>query len=230
MKGLALPLLCLWVLSLGVVPLPTVVAADTVQLPKPDFKGKISVEQAMAQKKSVREFGSKPLSLAEISQLLWAANGNLTVDAVTSATTKVVPSAGGLYPLEVFVVCGKDSVTGLSEGVYQYNAAANTLINLGTGDSRLALASACLSQMWMARAPVMLVIGATFARTTVKYGATGTQYVLMEAGNANQNVYLQAESLGLKVSTVGAFQAGQVIAAAKLPNGVTPLLVMPVGK
>jgi SagB-type dehydrogenase family enzyme len=230
MKGFALPLLCFWVLCFGMLPISSSSAADTVQLPKPALTGKMPVEQAMVQKKSAREFSPKPLTLAEVSQLLWAANGNLSLDAVSSATTKVIPSAGGLYPLEVFLVCGKDTVTGLGEGVYHYNATANTLVNLAAGDSRANVASACLGQMWMAKAPVMVVIGAIFARTTAKYGSTGTQYVLMEAGNANQNVYLQAESLGLRVATVGAFQQGQVVAAAKLPNAVAPLLVMPVGK
>jgi SagB-type dehydrogenase family enzyme len=230
MKGSGLAASCFWILSCCVLPLCSAFAGDTVQLPAPSVTGKMPVEQAMVQKKSVREFGNKPLSLAEVSQLLWSANGNLALDAVSSATTKVIPSAGGLYPLEVFLVCGKDMVAGLPEGVYHYNATANTLISLSTGDSRMNVASACLGQMWMARAPAMIVIGAVFARTTAKYGATGTQYVWMEAGNSNQNVYLQAESLGLKVATVGAFHPGQVLAAAKLPNGVTPLLVIPVGK
>ncbi len=230
MKGLALPALCLWVVSVFVLHSVPCVAADAVTLPKPSFTGKLPVEKAMLQKKSVREFGNKPLSLAEVSQILWAANGNLPVDAVSSATTKVIPSAGGLYPLEVFVVSGKDTVTGLAEGIYQYNPSANTLQTLGSGDSRAVVASACLSQLWMARAPIMVVIGGVFARTTAKYADQGIRYVFMEAGNSNQNIYLEAQSLGLKVATVGAFQSEQVAAAAKLPSGVTPLLVMPVGK
>lgn len=230
MKRLALLVSCLWIVSFYAIASSPCAAADAVKLPATSFTGTLPVEKAMRQKKSVREFGSKPLSLAEVSQILWAANGNLAVDAVSSATTKVIPSAGGLYPLEVFVVCGKDSVTGLAPGVYQYNPAANTLQGLGEGDNRVTVASACLSQMWMARAPVMVIIGAVMGRTTVKYGDQGIRYVFMEAGNSNQNIYLEAESLGLKVATVGAFQSGQVAAAAKLPTGVTPLLVMPVGK
>jgi SagB-type dehydrogenase family enzyme len=230
MKALALPALCFWVVSFCALPSPPCSAADAVKLPKPSFTGKLPVEKAMLQKKSVREFANKPLTLAEVSQILWAANGNLAVDAVSSATTKVIPSAGGLYPLEVFVVSGKEAVTGLAEGVYQYNPSANTLQTLGGGDNRAVVASACLSQLWMARAPIMVVIGGVFGRTTAKYGDQGVRYVFMEAGNSNQNIYLQAESLGLKVATVGAFESGQVASAAKLPSGVTPLLVMPVGK
>jgi SagB-type dehydrogenase family enzyme len=230
MKGLALPACFLCAVFICALPIPWCVAADTVPLPKPEFTGKVSVEKAMIQKKSVREFSGKPLTLAEVSQMLWAANGNLALDAVSSATTKVIPSAGGLYPLEVFVVCGKDTVQGLTEGIYQYSPSANSLLNLSQGDSRVILASACLSQMWMARAPAMVIVGAVFGRTTAKYGDQGIRYVYMEAGNCNQNLYLQAESLGLKMSTVGAFEAGQVAAAAKLPGGVIPLLVMPVGK
>jgi SagB-type dehydrogenase family enzyme len=230
MKGLAFPAMCFWVLSLCAVPSLSWSAADAVKLPKPNSTGKLSVEQAMLQKKSVREFSGKPLTLAEVSQMLWAANGNLPLDAVSSATTKVIPSAGGLYALEVFVVCGKDGVSGLTEGIYRYSPSDNTLQPRSEGDSRAVLASACLSQMWMARAPAIAIIGAVFGRMTAKYGDQGIRYVFMEAGNANQNLYLQAESLGLKMATVGAFDPGQVAGAAKLPSGVTPLLVMPVGK
>ena len=231
MKGLALPVLFFWAVSFCALPSSSWSASDPVQLPKPSITGKMPVEQAMARKKSVREFSNKPLSLAEVSQLLWAANGNLPMDAISGATTKVIPSAGGLYPLEVFVVCGKGSVTGLPEGVYQYNPAANSLVSLATGDNRMIVASACWSQMWMAKAPIMIVIGGVFARTMAKYREQGTQYVWMEAGNSSQNVFLQAESLGLKIATVGAFQSTQFLAtAAKLPTGVIPLLVMPAGK
>jgi SagB-type dehydrogenase family enzyme len=205
-------------------------AAETVQLPKPSLTGRIPIETAMLRKKSIRNFTGTPMTLADVSQIMWAANGNLPLDAVTSATTKVLPSAGGLYPLEVFLVSGQNTVKDLPAGVYQYNPTNNTLVNIAEGDNRASLASACVSQMWMASAPVMVVVGAVFVRTTAKYGNRGLQYVFMEAGSSNQNVYLQAESLGFGVGTVGAFQDSQVISAIKLPTGVTPLLVMAVGR
>ena len=96
-------------------------AQGEVKLPKPSFKGKISVEEALLGVRTVRNFGSKPLTLAQVSQILWAANGSLPTDAVSGATTKAIQSAGGLYPLEVCLVSGPDTVTGLPAGVHKYN-------------------------------------------------------------------------------------------------------------
>ncbi len=201
-----------------------------IKLPKPALTGKLSVEAAMVAKKSVRSSSSAPLKQAQISQILWAANGNLPADAITSATTKVVPSAGGLYPLEAFLVCGQNTVEGVPAGVYRYNPMDGSLRLVTAGDNRNLLAHAALRQMFLAQAPAIVVVAAAFDRTCVKYGPQGTKYVFMEAGSANQNIYLQAESLGLKVASVGAFQDDQVTAVLKLPAGITPLLLIPVGK
>jgi SagB-type dehydrogenase family enzyme len=201
-----------------------------IKLPKPALTGKLSVEAAMVAKKSVRSFGSAPLKQAQISQILWAANGNLPADAITSATTKVIPSAGGLYALEAFLVCGQNTVEGVPAGVYRYNPMDGSLRQVTAGDNRNLLAHAALGQMFLAQAPAIVVVAAVFERMSAKYGPQAGKYVFMEAGSANQNVYLQAESLGLKVASVGAFQDAQVAGALKLPAGVTPLLLIPVGK
>lgn len=214
------------VLTIG----PALAADNDIKLPKPAFTGKLSLEAALVAKKSVRNFAAAPLTEAQISQILWAANGNLPVDAVTGATYKVVPSAGGLYPLEVFLVTGKDTVGGIPEGVYSYDPQANSLKLVAPGDNRTLLAHAALSQMWMARAPAVVIIGAVFARTASRYGNRGPQYVFMESGNSCQNIYLQAESLGLHAGSVGAFNDAQVSAVLKLPASVTPLMIMAIGK
>jgi len=219
---------CLLCLAL-IFPALSFAQAET-KLPPPRLSGNLSVEAGLAHLKSVRSFSSQPLTLEQASQLLWAANGSLPTDAVTGATMKVVPSAGGLYPIEVYLVAGKDTVSGLPAGVYEYSARGNSLKPLALGDNRLLLSHACLSQTWLASAPALMVIGGAFARTTSKYGNRGIQYVCIEAGNTNQNVYLQAQALGLKAATVGAFQDAQVASVLKLPTGVTPLLVMAVGK
>lgn len=210
---------------------PSIVAAENeIKLPKPSFSGKISVEAAMVAKKSVRNFTEKPLTMQEVSQLLWAANGNIPADAVSGATAKVIPSAGGLYALEIFLVTGNDTVKGIPAGTYLYKPSSSSLALVAPGDNRTQIGHACLSQMWVARAPALIVISAVIPRTTSKYGSRGYQYVFMEAGSSNQNVYLQAESLGLHVGTVGAFNDPQVCSVLKLPKDMTPLLVMPVGK
>lgn len=220
----------LGVLLLIVASVECVKAQNEIKLPKPKFTGKVSLETAILKKKSVRGFSNSPLNLEEVSQLLWAANGNLPADAISGATSKVLPSAGGLYPLEVFAVTGADTVSGLPAGVYQYKPETNSLLSINPGDNRSLLARAALGQMWIASAPVIIVIGANFNRTTVKYGNRGLQYVFMESGASTQNIYLQSESLGLKVGSVGAFQDSYVTGALKLPADVNPLMLIPVGK
>jgi SagB-type dehydrogenase family enzyme len=201
-----------------------------IKLPMPSLSGTGSVEAAMVAKKSVRNFTGTPLTLAQVSQILWAANGNLPADAITGATRKVIPSAGGLYPLEIVLVSGKNTVTDLPEAVYLYKPQTNSLAAIASGDFRTQLSYACLGQTWLARAPAIVVIAAVFGKTTAKYGNRGYQYVFIEAGNSNQNVYLQAESLGLHAGTVGAFDDGQVSAVLKISKDITPLLVVAIGK
>jgi SagB-type dehydrogenase family enzyme len=205
-------------------------AADPeIKLSTPSYKGTLSVEEAISVKKTVRYFARKPLTEGQVGQILWAANGDLPYDAVSGATAKVIPSAGGLYALEVFLITGNDTVTGIPAGVYSYVPKTHSLKPLTTGDQRNMLAYACLGQTWLSTAPALVVIGGVFPRTTGKYGPRGFQYVFMEAGNSDQNVYLQAAGLGLKTGTVGAFQDDQVKAVLKLPGDVTPLLVIALG-
>lgn len=210
---------------------PTDVSAQgAIKLPNPALKGKMSVEEALVARKTSRNFKAAPLALQQVSQLLWAADGKLPADAMTGATRRVIPSAGGLYPLELVLVAGEGTVEGLPAGVYKYDSMSNSLQTLMTGDKRAGLAYAALSQGWLARAPALIVIGAVFGRTTAKYGDRGYNYVFMEAGHANQNVCLQAEAIGLHTGTVGAFNDSQVAAVLKLPAGTAPLLVVAVGK
>lgn len=207
-----------------------VFSANDIKLPKPAFTGKMSVESAMLKKKSVRHFSKDPLTLEQVSQLLWAANGALPVDAISGATVKTLPSAGGIYPLEIFLLTGSDTVKGLPAGIFQYYAISNSLVQISQGDGRLALAQAALSQLWIASAPAVVVIAASFNKMTAKYGNQGIKYVFMESGSSNQNLFLQAEALGLRIGTVGAFEEGSVSSAIKIPAGVTPLFIVPVGK
>lgn len=217
-------------LILGMTPDRPVSAQTDIKLPAPSLTGTMSVEKAIVGKKSVRRFSGDALEPSQVSQLLWAANGNLPVDAVAGATYKVVPSAGGLYPLEIFLVTGQDTVKGIPAGIYSYEPKTHSLKLIGQGDVRMNLAHAALSQTWLATAPAVIVVGGVFSRSTIKYGNRGIQYVFMESGNSNQNLYLQAQALGLKVATVGAFNDGQVSSVLKLPSDVTPLLLVGVGK
>jgi SagB-type dehydrogenase family enzyme len=205
-------------------------AQGQVKLPPPQLTGKLSVPAAIIARKSVRQFAGTPLTLGQLSQLLWAADGQLPPDAITGATRRVTASAGGLYPLEVFLVSGTGTVKNLPAGVYRYAPASNSLRTIVSGDKRTLLAHSALSQMWLARAPALVVIGAVFARTTAKYGNRGINYVFMESGIASQNLCLQAQAIGLRSGTVGAFNDSQLAAALKLPSSVAPLLIVAIGK
>ncbi len=201
-----------------------------IKLPDPAADSEVSVEEAIRSKHTVRSFEATPLTQQTIGQMLWAANGKLPLDAATGATSRVIPSAGGLYPLEVFLVTGEETVTGLAAGVYAYDPAGHCLKPVKSGDQRKLVSAAALSQSWIAQAPALIVIGGVYARTSIKYGERATRYVHMEAGNANQNLYLQAESLGVNLGTVGAFNDGLLSQVLKLPDPVAPLLVVALGR
>ncbi len=182
----------------------------------------MSVEEAIAKRRSIREFTTQPLTLEQVSQLLWSAQGLTSPDGLRAA-----PSAGATYPLETYLVVGR--VVGLSPGVYRYLAAQHALEKHLDGDKRSELAIACLSQSWVREAPVSIVLSAVFERTTKRYGKRGVQYVHMEVGHVAQNVYLQATALKLGTVIVGAFEDERVSRCLGLPQSEVPLAVLPVG-
>jgi SagB-type dehydrogenase family enzyme len=193
-----------------------------VRLPEPRSAGPVSVEEAIGSRRSVRDFRSDSLELSVVSQLLWAVQG-MTDDAGLRA----VPSAGATYPLEVYVVAG--AVRGFPAGVYRYRPHRHSLRLVQAGDQRRATARAALNQTWMADAPVTIVVAAVFARTTRRYGERGRRYVHMEVGHAAQNVYLQAEAMGLGTTVVGAFVDREVSRVLGLEAEEQPLALLPVG-
>jgi SagB-type dehydrogenase family enzyme len=180
------------------------------------------VEAALQGRRSVREYADRPLPLADLSQLLWAAQG-----VTGSGGYRTAPSAGGLYPLEILVAAGE--VEGLESGMYRYRPGSHSLVPVSDGDKRPALFAAALDQAAVRDAPAVLIIAAVPARTTAKYGERGMRYVDMEAGHASQNVYLEARSLGLATVAIGAFMDGEVAAAAGMEEGEIPRYLMPVG-
>ena len=204
-----------------------VASADQIEqrisLPQPEASGEISVEEALRRRRSVREFARGELNLRDVSQLLWAAQGVTARHGYRTA-----PSAGALYPLEIYVVAG--NVEGLSPGVYRYRPAVHELILVVSDDRRKALARAALAQSWVRRTPAVIVLAAVYERTTRKYGKRGRRYVHIEVGHAAQNIYLQAVARDLGTVMVGAFDGEEVQDVLKLPDDHEPLGLMPVGK
>ncbi len=174
----------------------------------------------------MRSFAAEPLSLGEVSQLLWAGAGR-RADSV-SAASRSFPSAGGLYPVELFLVAG--TVQKLPAGVYRYDWSGHALERLRGGDRRRELAAAALAQSWMAGAPATFVVGVKEERTTGRYGERGARrYVPLDAGHSAQNIHLQAAALGLGTTAVGAFDDRRVRSVVGM-GLVQPLLLIPVGR
>jgi len=206
---------------------------QAVKLPEPVFDGEVSVEKAIQQRRSVRDFTEEPLTLAEVSQVLWAAYGITQPipggPAFVRGGLRTAPSAGALYPLEIYLFAG--DVTGLEPGVYRYRSEAHKLVTVLRGDRRAPLFEAALGQEWVRDAPASLVYSAIFERNTGKYGKRGRErYVCMDLGHSGQNVYLQCGALGLGTCAIGAFIDADVKAAAGMPAEEEPLYIMPVGR
>ena len=196
-----------------------------MKLPPEKIERTVSVEQAISQRRTVRTFISEPLELHQFSQLLWAAQGITE----KSGFKRSAPSAGALYPMDVYVVAGKDSVAQIEAGVYHYEPQGHMVSLVTGGDLREALSRASLSQMWMAKAPVDIVITAEYSRATIKYGKRGVRYAMIEAGHIGQNLFLQAEALGLKAGIVGAFHDKEIIRVMNISSSHEPLLIIPIG-
>ncbi|MCD5383626.1 SagB/ThcOx family dehydrogenase [candidate division WOR-3 bacterium] len=174
-----------------------------IDLPKPLYKSKISVEESLKSRRSIRAYRNEPLTITEISQLLWATQG------ITVGTQKrTAPSAGATYPLEIYVVVG--DVKHLEHGLYHYNPRNHTIIKEKEGDLRGDLVDAAMGADMIRKAPISLIVAAIYSRTTDRYGERGIRYVYMEVGHVGQNIHLQAETLGLGTVIIGAFYDNKV--------------------
>ncbi|MCH7732003.1 MAG: SagB/ThcOx family dehydrogenase [Candidatus Marinimicrobia bacterium] len=174
--------------------------AKLVKLPKPKYQG-ITVEEAIEKRRSVRNYSTRPISLLELSQLLFAAQG--VTGRMYGEPLRSTPSAGALYPIEIYVVV--NNVQGLSQGIYHYAIRNHELELIKSGDFSAKITDAGLEQEMLGEADVTFILSAIFDRIRHKYGERGFRYVYMEAGHISQNIYLQAVSLGLGSVSVGAF-------------------------
>jgi len=195
------------------------------RLPPPRERGETSLEEAIARRRSVRRYRRESLSLSQLSQVLWAAQGITSADGLRAA-----PSAGATYPLEVYVFVGRDGVEGLEQGIYHYDVEDHSLSLHKGGDLRGQLSVAALDEEFIAQAPVDIVICALYERTSWRYGRRAERYVHMEVGHVGENIHLQAAALGLAVVMVGAFYDEEVSRVMGLEKEVKPLYIIPLGK
>lgn len=197
---------------------------EIIKLPEPRYDSETSIEEALSTRRSIRAYKDEPLTLAEVSQLLWAAQGITS----TARGLRTAPSGGALYPLEVYVVIG--NVESVTKGVYKYKPHEHELVKVRDGDVRNELAAAALRQTCIGAGSIVIVFSAVYERTTQKYGDRGIRYVHIEVGHVAQNVFLQAVSLDLGTVTVGAFKDDKVKILLNMPNEEHPLYLMPIGK
>ena len=187
---------------------------QTLNLPDPSHGG-MSLDEVLASRRTIRTLTDPPLTDAELSQLLWSAQG------LTPAGNRTAPSAGATYPIEVYLLT--------SRGVFHYRPGRHDLEIVSGEDKRLSLFDNAVGQEFVKVAPAVFVVTALFNRTAAKYGDRAVRYVHIEAGHVAQNVLLQATALGLGAVPVGSFDDDAVSEILGLPSDHQPLYILPVG-
>lgn len=196
---------------------PAAESVTVTTLPPAALIGEDSLEEVLVQRRSVREFDRRALTAAELGQLLWAAQG-----ITHERGFRTAPSAGALYPLEVYVAT--------ADGVFHYDPHGHLLVAISHDDARTRLYQAALKQDPVRQAPAVFIVTAVYERTAKKYGdQRSPRYVHLEAGHAAQNLLLEAVALGLGAVPIGAFYDQQIQAALGLPADHEPLYLIPVG-
>jgi SagB-type dehydrogenase family enzyme len=190
---------------------------DRLGLPGPAIGGPGSFERTVARRRSVREFSRRKLSRVQIAQLCWAGQGVTNQDEGLRAA----PSAGALYPVELYAVTG--------EGVDRYVPAGHRMCRHLTGDVRPLLQKAALDQEMVGDAPFCLAIAVVASRVSRKYGRRAERYCLIEVGHVAQNVLLQADSLGLAAVPIGAFADRRVARILHVARGHRVVYLIAIG-
>jgi SagB-type dehydrogenase family enzyme len=192
-------------------------ARQQIKLPEPKLIGKMTLEETIFRRRSERSFLPNDLSLEQISQLLWSAQG------ITEKNFgfRAAPSSGALYPLTIYIL--------KKDGVFQYLPDGHRLVEISNEDKRPSLVRASLGQGYISEAPLVMVISGNFRIIEAKYGQRAYRYLNMEIGHAAENVHLQAVALGLVSVPIGAFWDDVVAKALDLPDTQDPFYIIPIG-
>ena len=176
------------------VPLPSPKALD---------RGSMELQKAVETRRSLRNYGEKPLTLEELSFLLWCSQG-VKPESKDKFTLRTVPSAGARHAFETLLLVNR--VDGLEAGLYQYDAAAHGLIPWESPtDIAEQLKVACLNQPIVLNSAVTFIWMAERYRMAWRYGERGLRYLFLDAGHVCQNLYLAAESISAGACAIGAF-------------------------
>lgn len=195
---------------------PQVPPLKIIQLSSPRLTGLVSLEQALAKRRSVHQFTSQSLSFVQIGQLAWAGQG------ITEPKKglRTAPSAGEIYPIKLYFAT--------QDGLFVYHSDKHSLEEVFNQDFRERLAAA-LNQEAVANAPCNIIIAGSAKKVAAKYGNKAKRFMFLEAGHIAQNIQLQAVSLELGSVTVGDFDINQVRRLCKLPANLEPIYIICVG-
>ncbi len=194
-----------------------------IKLPAPRTDGGIAVETALNERRSIRSFGKENLTIDEVSQLLWAAQG-----VTDDQGHRTAPSALAKYPLQVYLLAG--NVTGLLSGVYHYSPQDHSLTVLMQGDIDDYYNAAAGFEAWIKTAPAIFVITGAIDSYDQIPGEDMSRWVYVEAGAAAENLLLEVVSLELASTYTAGFDANKTEELLGLPEGEVPIGVFPAGR
>jgi len=190
---------------------------NIIQLTDPNLTGKLTFEEALAKRRSVREFSSEALKRSQIGQLAWAGQG--VTDSQRGLRT--APSAGAMYPIELFFAT--------AEGVYAYRPTEHSLLQTSQQDIRSNLARATATPEPVIGAGCAIIVTGSSRKLASRFGSKSRTYVALEAGHVAQNIQLQAVCLGLGSVTVGGLDTAAVRKVCRMSRDTEPLYVICVG-
>ncbi len=194
----------------------------TIKLPEIVFSNDSSIENIILNRRSIRTYSPKTVKIDDVSKLLWAGQGITSSDGLRAA-----PSAGALYPIELYLV--SYNIEKLEKGVYKYIPQTHSLKLVKIENIKEPLSAAALSQECVKNSMGIIVITAVFERTTRKYGERGRNYVYFEAGCVAENIHLMAENLKIGTVVVGAFYEEKVKAIIGMEKDEIPIALLPFG-
>ncbi|GAP13399.1 protein containg SagB-type dehydrogenase domain [Longilinea arvoryzae] len=177
------------------------------QAPTPEM----DLRRAMEVRKTIRQYSPQPLSLEELSYLLWVTQGVRRITTRPS-TARNVPSAGARHAFETYVLINR--VDGLEPGLYRYIATQHALLLAdGSLDINVRLTEACAHQEHVGNSAVTFFWVAVLERMYWRYGERGYRYLFLDAGHVCQNLYLAAEAIDSGVCAIGAYDDDALNAA-----------------
>ena len=197
----------------------------TIKLPSKQLNEKTSLGYTLEKRGSCRYFDKETLTLKEVSNILWVAQG---ITDKQNNVRRTVASAGAIYPIELYVSVRERGVHELQSGIYRYNSEEHTLQKISDSDITEKLSAACFNQKFIEQASFNILIASDNSKTEKLYKEKGDRYVFMEAGATTQNIYLEAVELNLGTVVIGAFDDDKVKELFEIDK-LMPVAIMPVG-